>query len=148
MTKFTQEQIEHLGKRIEFLDAEDTEKGFSVMGSVGGYVRGSVGGSVMGRVEGSVRGSVEGDVWGDVRGSVWGRVEGDVEGDVWGDVRGNVLGDVRGNVLGDVGKKEAATNRLRRKLEILKLDAAKSRGQLFHDLQECLALMDSIEKER
>ena len=120
MTKFTQEQIEHLGKRIEFLDAEDTEKGFSVMGSVGGYVRGSVGGSVMGRVEG------------------------DVEGDVWGDVRGNVLGDV----LGDVGKKEAATNRLRRKLEILKLDAAKSRGQLFHDLQECLALMDIIEKER
>jgi hypothetical protein len=140
MTKFTQEQIEHLGKRIEFLDAEDTEKGFSVMGSVGGYVRGSVGGSVMGRVEGSVRGNVEGDVWGDVRGSVWGRVEGDVEGDVWG--------DVRGNVLGDVGKKEAATNRLRRKLEILKLDAAKSRGQLFHDLQECLALMDIIEKER
>ena len=108
MTKFTQEQIEHLGKRIEFLDAEDTEKGFSVMGSVGGYVRGSVGGSVMGRVEGSVR----------------------------------------GNVLGDVGKKEAATNRLHRKLEILKLDAAKSRGQLFHDLQECLALMDIIEKER
>ena len=140
MTKFTQEQIEHLGKRIEFLDAEDTEKGFSVMGSVGGYVRGSVGGSVMGRVEGSVRGNVEGDVWGDVRGSVWGRVEGDVEGDVWGDVRGNVLGDVE--------KKEAATNRLRRKLEILKLDAAKSRGQLFHDLQECLALMDIIEKER
>ena len=140
MTKFTQEQIEHLGKRIEFLDAEDTEKGFSVMGSVGGYVRGSVGGSVMGRVEGSVRGNVEGDVWGDVRGSVWGRVEGDVEGDVWG--------DVRGNVLGDVGKKGAATNRLRRKLEILKLDAAKSRGQLFHDLQECLALMDIIEKER
>ena len=140
MTKFTQEQIEHLGKRIEFLDAEDTEKGFSVMGSVGGYVRGSVGGSVMGRVEGSVRGTVEGDVWGDVKGSVWGRVEGDVEGDVWG--------DVRGNVLGDVGKKEAATNRLRRKLEILKLDAAKSRGQLFHDLQECLALMDIIEKER
>ena len=128
MTKFTQEQIEHLGKRIEFLDAEDTEKGFSVMGSVGGYVRGSVGGSVMGRVEGSVRGNVEGDVW--------------------GDVRGNVLGDVRGNVLGDVGKNEAATNRLRRKLEILKLDAAKSRGQLFHDLQECLALMDIIEKER
>ena len=84
MTKFTQEQIEHLGKRIEFLDAEDTEKGFSV----------------------------------------------------------------RGNVEGDVGKKEAATNRLRRKLEILKLDAAKSRGQLFHDLQECLALMDIIEKER
>ena len=140
MTKFTQEQIEHLGKRIEFLDAEDTEKGFSVMGSVGGYVRGSVGGSVMGRVEGSVRGTVEGDVWGDVKGSVWGRVEGDVEGDVWG--------DVRGNVLGDVGKKEAATNRLRRKLEILKLDEAKSRGQLFHDLQECLALMDIIEKER
>jgi outer membrane lipoprotein SlyB len=140
MTKFTQEQIEHLGKRIEFLDAEDTEKGFSVMGSVGGYVRGGVGGSVMGRVEGSVRGTVEGDVWGDVKGSVWGRVEGDVEGDVWG--------DVRGNVLGDVGKKEAATNRLRRKLEILKLDAAKSRGQLFHDLQECLALMDIIEKER
>ena len=92
MTKFTQEQIEHLGKRIEFLDAEDTEKGFSV--------------------------------------------------------RGNVEGSVRGNVEGDVGKKEAATNRLRRKLEILKLDAAKSRGQLFHDLQECLALMDIIEKER
>ena len=41
----------------------------------------------------------------------------------------------------------AATKRLRRKLEILKLDAAKSRGQLFHDLQECQALMDIIAKE-
>jgi hypothetical protein len=41
----------------------------------------------------------------------------------------------------------AATNRLRRKLEILKLDASKSRGQLFHDLQECQALMDIIAKE-
>ena len=41
----------------------------------------------------------------------------------------------------------AATNRLRRKLEILKLDASKSRGQLFHDLQECLALVDIIYKE-
>jgi hypothetical protein len=40
----------------------------------------------------------------------------------------------------------AATNRLRRKLEILKLDAAKSRGQLFHDLEECQALMDIIAK--
>jgi hypothetical protein len=40
----------------------------------------------------------------------------------------------------------AATKRLRRKLEILKLDASKSRGQLFHDLQECLALMDIIGK--
>ena len=40
----------------------------------------------------------------------------------------------------------AATNRLRRKLEILKLDASKSRGQLFHDLQECQALMDIIAK--
>jgi hypothetical protein len=38
----------------------------------------------------------------------------------------------------------AATNRLRRKLEILKLDASKSRGQLFHDLQECIALLDII----
>ena len=38
----------------------------------------------------------------------------------------------------------AATNRLRRKLEILKLDASKSRGQLFHDLQECIALLDLI----
>jgi hypothetical protein len=38
-------------------------------------------------------------------------------------------------------------NRLRRKLEILKLDASKSRGQLFHDLQECQALMDIIAKE-
>ena len=41
----------------------------------------------------------------------------------------------------------AATKRLRRKLEILKLDASKSRGQLFHDLQECQALMDIIAKE-
>ena len=40
----------------------------------------------------------------------------------------------------------AATKRLRRKLEILKLDASKARGQLFHDLQECLALMDIIGK--
>jgi hypothetical protein len=40
----------------------------------------------------------------------------------------------------------AATNRLRRKLEILKLDASKSRGQLFHDLEECQALMDIIAK--
>lgn len=43
---------------------------------------------------------------------------------------------------------EAATNRLRRKLEILKLDASKSRGQLFHDLQECLALVDMIDKRK
>jgi hypothetical protein len=40
----------------------------------------------------------------------------------------------------------AATKRLRRKLEILKLDASKVRGQLFHDLQECIALMDIITK--
>jgi hypothetical protein len=40
----------------------------------------------------------------------------------------------------------AATNRIRRKLEILKLNASKSRGQLFHDLQECQALMDIIAK--
>ena len=40
----------------------------------------------------------------------------------------------------------AATKRLRRKLEILKLDASKARGQLFHDLQECIALMDIIDK--
>ena len=44
----------------------------------------------------------------------------------------------------------AATKRLRRKLEILALletlalNASKSRGQLFHDLQECLALIDII----
>jgi hypothetical protein len=43
---------------------------------------------------------------------------------------------------------EAATRRLRRKLEILKLDAAKSRGQLFHDLQECQALMDIIDNRK
>jgi hypothetical protein len=42
----------------------------------------------------------------------------------------------------------AATNRLRRKLEILKLDASKVRGQLFHDLQECIALMDIIDKRK
>ena len=42
----------------------------------------------------------------------------------------------------------AATRRLRRKLEILKLDAAKSRGQLFHDLQECQALMDIIDNRK
>lgn len=39
---------------------------------------------------------------------------------------------------------EAAARRLRRKLEILKLDASKSRGQLFHDIHECLALLDLI----
>ena len=38
----------------------------------------------------------------------------------------------------------AATRRLRRKLEILKLDASKSRGQLFHDIHECIALLDII----
>ena len=43
-----------------------------------------------------------------------------------------------------------ATKRRRRKLEILALletlalNASKSRGQLFHDLQECLALIDII----
>lgn len=42
----------------------------------------------------------------------------------------------------------AATKRLRRKLEILKLDASKSRGQLFHDLQECLALVDMIDDRK
>jgi hypothetical protein len=41
----------------------------------------------------------------------------------------------------------AATRRLRRKLEILKLDASKSRGAMFQDLQECLALMDIIDKK-
>jgi hypothetical protein len=41
----------------------------------------------------------------------------------------------------------AAARRLRRKLEILKLDASTSRGQLFHDLQECLALVDIIDKK-
>ena len=40
---------------------------------------------------------------------------------------------------------EAAIRRLRRKLEILKLDASKNRGQLFHDLQECLSLIDIVE---
>jgi hypothetical protein len=40
----------------------------------------------------------------------------------------------------------AATRRLRRKLEILKLDATRTRGQLFHDIHECLALMDIIDK--
>ena len=38
----------------------------------------------------------------------------------------------------------AATRRLRRKLEILKLDASKARAQLFHDIHECLALLDII----
>lgn len=38
----------------------------------------------------------------------------------------------------------AATRRLRRKLEILKLDASKSRAQLFHDIHECIALLDII----
>jgi hypothetical protein len=42
---------------------------------------------------------------------------------------------------------EAALRRLRRKLEILKLDASKARGQLFHDLQECIALVDIIESD-
>jgi hypothetical protein len=39
---------------------------------------------------------------------------------------------------------EAAARRLRRKLEILKLDASKFRGQLFHDIHECIALLDII----
>ena len=43
---------------------------------------------------------------------------------------------------------QTATSRLRRKLEILKLDASKSRGQLFHDLEECLALMDIIDNRK
>ena len=38
----------------------------------------------------------------------------------------------------------AATRRLRRKLEILKLDASKARAQLFHDIHECIALLDII----
>jgi tRNA A37 N6-isopentenylltransferase MiaA len=38
----------------------------------------------------------------------------------------------------------AAARRLRRKLEILKLDASKSRGALFHDIHECIALLDII----
>jgi hypothetical protein len=42
----------------------------------------------------------------------------------------------------------AATSRLRRKLEILKLDASKSRGQLFHDIDECLALVDIIDNRK
>jgi hypothetical protein len=42
----------------------------------------------------------------------------------------------------------AATKRLRRKLEILKLDASKSRWQLFYDLQECLALVDIIDDRK
>ena len=45
------------------------------------------------------------------------------------------------------GTQAAAARRLRRKLEILKLDASKSRGQLFHDIHECLALLDIIEKD-
>ena len=52
MTKFTQAQIEHLEKKIEFLDAEDAAKGFSVMGSVMGNDKGSVMGDVKGNVEG------------------------------------------------------------------------------------------------
>jgi hypothetical protein len=41
----------------------------------------------------------------------------------------------------------AATKRLRRKLEILKLDASKARGQLFHDLARVpSALVDIITK--
>lgn len=43
---------------------------------------------------------------------------------------------------------EAALRRLRRKLEILKLDASKSRGQLFHDIHECLALVDIIDNRK
>lgn len=39
---------------------------------------------------------------------------------------------------------EAAARRLRRKLEVLKLDASKSRGQPLHDIEECLALLDII----
>jgi hypothetical protein len=38
----------------------------------------------------------------------------------------------------------AAARLLRHKLEILKLDASKHRGQLFHDLQECIALADLV----
>ena len=74
MTKFTQAQIEHLETKIEFLDAEDAAKGFSVLGSV----------------------------WGNVWANVWGNVMGSVGGDVFGNVGGSVLGDVGGSVLGDV----------------------------------------------
>jgi hypothetical protein len=42
----------------------------------------------------------------------------------------------------------AATSRLRRKLEILKLNASKARGAMFHDLEECLALMDIIDNRK
>lgn len=41
----------------------------------------------------------------------------------------------------------AALRRLRRKLEILKLDLAKERGHKYHDLQECIALLNIIEEE-
>jgi hypothetical protein len=54
----------------------------------------------------------------------------------------------KGDEMADrIEVKAAAARRLRRKLEILKLDAAKSRGQLFHDLQECLALIAIIEND-
>jgi hypothetical protein len=43
---------------------------------------------------------------------------------------------------------EAAARRLRRKLEILKLDASKFRGQLFHDIHECIALVDIIDNRK
>ena len=52
--------------------------------------------------------------------------------------------EVRAAATRAAAARAAATNRLRRKLEILKLDASKSRGQLFHDLEECQALMDII----
>lgn len=65
MTKFTAQQIEYLESHIEFLDAEDVERGFSVLGSVGGNVWGDVKGDVWGDVKGSVLGDVEGNVWAD-----------------------------------------------------------------------------------
>ena len=52
MTKFTQEQIEHLEKKIEFLDAEDAARGFSVEGDVRDIVWGNVMGIVWGNVLG------------------------------------------------------------------------------------------------
>ena len=72
MTKFTQAQIEHLETKIEFLDAEDAAKGFSVFGNVEGNVLGSVKGSIFGYVEGNVFGNVLGSILGNVKGSVFG----------------------------------------------------------------------------
>lgn len=41
----------------------------------------------------------------------------------------------------------AALHRLRRKLEVLKMDTAKEQNAKYYDLQECITLLNIIEKD-